>query len=317
LFGLPRDGYGRAAAGSTDAMYDRIRAAARMDGMLSYEDVATEISSMQSSYSTIGIDLGAPDALKQLSTIGDAPLVLYVGKLIVSKGVDLLIAAWPLVRQKHPDAQLAITGFGAFREGLELLLSSLSDGDLTTARWIAAGGRAFEGGEADSLNYVTAFFDSLEGAARDEYIEAAKGMRDSLHWFGRLDHDVLSDLIPAADCQIIPSTFPEAFGMVAAEAAACGVAPISAEHSGLAEVSVQLQETLSGASGSLLSFKLQSQPIERLADRINGVVSLGGDERAELSARLAATAQKRFSWAGVAEGVLAAASGDHKGLRKP
>ena len=34
----------------------------------------------------------------------------------------------------------------------------------------------------------------------------------------------------------MPSTFPEAFGMVAAEAAACGALPVVAGHSGMAEV---------------------------------------------------------------------------------
>src|SRR5262245_24972196 len=34
--------------------------------------------------------------------------VVYVGKLIVSKGVDLLIASWPLVKAKRPDARLEI-----------------------------------------------------------------------------------------------------------------------------------------------------------------------------------------------------------------
>jgi hypothetical protein len=34
----------------------------------------------------------------------------------------------------------------------------------------------------------------------------------------------------------MPSTFPESFGMVAVEAAACGVLPLSAAHSGMAEV---------------------------------------------------------------------------------
>ena len=29
-----------------------------------------------------------------------------MGKLIVSKGVDLLLAAWPLVRAEHPDTRL-------------------------------------------------------------------------------------------------------------------------------------------------------------------------------------------------------------------
>ena len=34
----------------------------------------------------------------------------------------------------------------------------------------------------------------------------------------------------------VTSTFPEAFGMVAAEAAACGALPVVADHSGLGEV---------------------------------------------------------------------------------
>src|SRR3712207_9004216 len=40
---------------------------------------------------------------------------------------------------------------------------------------------------------------------------------------------------PAAEAMAVTSTFPEAFGMVAAEAAACGALPVVAAHSGLAE----------------------------------------------------------------------------------
>ena len=42
----------------------------------------------------------------------------------------------------------------------------------------------------------------------------------------------------------MPSTFPEAFGMVAVEAAACGALPVSAGHSGMLEVSRQLAPEL-------------------------------------------------------------------------
>ena len=42
----------------------------------------------------------------------------------------------------------------------------------------------------------------------------------------------------------MPSTFPEAFGMVAVEAAACGALPVSAGHSGMLEVSRQLAAAL-------------------------------------------------------------------------
>jgi glycosyltransferase involved in cell wall biosynthesis len=317
VYGLPRNGYGPAAASATANLYDRVRTASRTEGTTSYEEIATLISDMHLGYDTAGIDPVAPDALKAISADTESPIVLYVGKLIVSKGVDLLLTAWPIVRQKYPNARLAITGFGAYREGLELFLSALSDGDLTSARWIAAGGRAFEGGPKDSLNYVGAFLDGLEGEQLDEYLSGARGMRDSVYWFGRLEHDVLADLTPAARCQVVPSTFPEAFGMVAAEAAACGVTPISAHHSGLAEVTDQLQVGLSGVASSLLNFDLGPRAVQQLSGRIHGLLGMGYHEYNELSARLADTAREQFSWAGVARDLAAAASGDHSSLRHP
>ena len=48
--------------------------------------------------------------------------------------------------------------------------------------------------------------------------------------------------MPLADAVVVPSVLPEAFGMVAAEAASCGVVPIVADHSGLAEVAAGLGE---------------------------------------------------------------------------
>ncbi|MBJ7458456.1 MAG: glycosyltransferase family 4 protein [Thermoleophilaceae bacterium] len=316
---LPRLGYGPGQKSATEGFYDRIRTAARVDGMMGYADVAAEITGMQATYETDGIDAAAGDALRAIVAAGDAPTVLYVGKLIVSKGVDLLAAAWPLVRRDCPDARLLVTGFGAYREGLEMLIAALSEGDLVTARWIASGGRAFEGGEAGPLTFVTGLLDSLDEDedARAQYLEAARGMRDSITFVGRLEHDLLTGVIPVADCQVVPSTFPEAYGMVAAEAAACGVPPISAEHSGLEEVTAQLRENLSGASGALLSFPLSPAAVELLADRVRGALTLSTDQYAELSARLVQTADKSFSWARVARELAAAAEGQTQSLRRP
>src|SRR3954469_16028566 len=53
---------------------------------------------------------------------------------------------------------------------------------------------------------------------------------------GALEHRHLSKLIPLTDVTVVPSIFPEAFGMVAAEAAASGSLPLVAHHSGLAEI---------------------------------------------------------------------------------
>ncbi len=313
----PRLGYGPAQASATAGFYDRVRTAARSEGMMSWDDVAAEIGELQTSYENNGIDVDAGERLRGLADIGKSPLVLYVGKLIVSKGVDLIAAAWPLVRMKHPDAKLLVTGFGGYREGFELLVRALSDGDLVTARWIAEGGRAFERGPAGPLEYVISLFDSMDEVARGEYLAAAEGMSDSIIRLGRLEHDLISAITPAADCQLVPSTFPEAFGMVAAEAAACGVPPISADHSGLAEVTRQLQDPLSGASAALLSFRLGATAVEQLASRINSTLALSVDQRQELSARLVHTAGEHFSWAGVARELVSAATGDTADLRLP
>ena len=75
------------------------------------------------------------------------------------------------------------------------------------------------------------------GDARAE-LEAMAGER--VIFTGAMDHDHLHRLVPLADAVVVPSVLPEAFGMVAAEAASCGVLPIVANHSGLAEVAAGL-----------------------------------------------------------------------------
>ena len=74
------------------------------------------------------------EAVAALDTIepGDR-LVVFVGKLIASKGVELLLAAFPLVLAREPRARLMIVGFGAFRPGLERLAAALAAGDLEAA----------------------------------------------------------------------------------------------------------------------------------------------------------------------------------------
>ena len=90
----------------------------------------------------------------------------------------------------------------------------------------------------------------------------------SLTFTGRLEHEDLADLLPAVEAQVVPSTFPEAFGMVAAEAAVCGALPVSAGHSGLAEVSEALAAAVPPEAAPLLSFPLSERAVEDLAERL-------------------------------------------------
>ena len=167
------------------------------------------------------------------------PLVVFVGKLILNKGVDLLIAAWPLVLASEPRARLLIVGFGTDRGAFERLLDQLASGDLEQAR---AGARTHLRAFLQSLSHDN---DDTVAAERERYIRAARALPERVILTGRLEHEELADVLPACEALIVPSTFPEAFGMVAAEGAACGAFPIGAAHSGLAEVSETLATTSS------------------------------------------------------------------------
>jgi glycosyltransferase involved in cell wall biosynthesis len=191
-----------------------------------------------------------------------SPRVLFVGKLITNKGVDLLVEAWPQVRRAHPDASLLLAGFGDLREELETRIAEL---DEATAASIAIS--------------------------------------------GRLEHDEVAEVMPAAQTLVMPSTFPEAFGMVAAEAAACGVPPVSADHSGMREVSRALAEAVPGHAG-LLSFEVGDDSVDAIAERINGWLALSDAERERAGEALAARVDELWSWERVAQGVIAASRGE-------
>jgi len=239
-----------------------------------------------------------------------SPRIVFVGKLIVSKGVDLLIAAWPLVRAQHPDAQLEIAGYGEYEQGLRRLLAALDAGDLDDAREVARLGRGLEDGPAEPLPILGAFL----AAPPAGYVEAAKGMAASVDFIGRLEHDEVAELLPGSEALVMPSTFPEAFGMVAAEAAACGVLPVSARHSGMWEVSRQLAAALPGDLGRLTSFAVEEGAVEAIAERLNAWLALSGGQREEARRALRGAVQGLWSWERVALGAIAAAQGQRDRL---
>jgi glycosyltransferase involved in cell wall biosynthesis len=248
-------------------------------------------------------DSSAARALARIDPERDR-LVAFVGKLIVNKGVDLLLAAWPLVLRRIPEARLVAVGFGADRELLERLLEMLAAGEMESAEGIA-------------LPHLRAFLRELRGDERTDYLTAARALSEQVVFTGRLDHDELTELLPACDALIVPSTFPEAFGMVAAEAAACGALPISAAHSGLAEVAGALARAVPAQVAPWLSFPVDDHAVRALAERIVAWLTVDPALREQTRAGLVATVRERWSWEGVARGVIAAARGELDTLATP
>jgi len=119
---------------------------------------------------------------------------------------------------------------------------------------------------------------------------------------GALEHRHLVNLVPLAEVTVVPSIFPEAFGMVAAEAAAGGSLPLVARHSGLAEVAAGLEESYPEQHRDLASFK--TGDTQDLADKLDRLLALPDRERAELSAAARQAAVERWSWTSVANRLL-------------
>jgi glycosyltransferase involved in cell wall biosynthesis len=180
------------------------------------------------------------------------PTIVFFGKLIEQKGVDVLLDA-----MRGLDARLVVVGFGPERGRLE-------------ARVAAEGVRAI--------------------------------------FTGPLEHRHLRHLLALADACVVPSVFPEAFGMVAAEAAAAGCPPVVARHSGLAEVAAGLEQALPPGLASLVSFP--NGDATALHERLAGLLGLGPDDRVRLRATVRRVVEERWSWGSVAERLLGTAVSD-------
>jgi glycosyltransferase involved in cell wall biosynthesis len=172
------------------------------------------------------------------------PTIVYFGKLMYNKGVQVLLEALTGL-----EAKAVIVGFGDYRRELEAL--------------------------APQRTLFT----------------------------GPLEHRHLAQLLPLCDVAVVPSIFPEAFGMVAAEAAAAGVPPLVARHSGLAEVAEGLEVAYPPERVPLTSFA--NGDVAELRDKLAALLALPDEERVELGKAARRAVVERWSWTSVAERLLA------------
>ena len=119
---------------------------------------------------------------------------------------------------------------------------------------------------------------------------------------GALEHRHLAKLIPLTHVTAVPSIFPEAFGMVAAEAAAAGSLPLVANHSGLAEIAAGVSAEYPEPYRDLTSFTTGDSA--DLAEKLRRLLALEPDERARLQEAARRAVVERWSWAGVARRLL-------------
>jgi glycosyltransferase involved in cell wall biosynthesis len=119
---------------------------------------------------------------------------------------------------------------------------------------------------------------------------------------GPLEHRHLVHLLPLADVAVVPSIFPEAFGMVAAEAAAAGVHPLVARHSGLAEVAAGLEAAYPEELRHLASF--ERGDVGDLTSKLDELLALPAATRRELGSAARDAVVNLWSWSSVGERLL-------------
>ncbi|HSC50294.1 MAG TPA: glycosyltransferase family 4 protein [Gaiellaceae bacterium] len=119
---------------------------------------------------------------------------------------------------------------------------------------------------------------------------------------GPLEHRHLVHLLPLADATVVPSIFPEAFGMVAVEAAAAGSPPLVARHSGLKEIAEGLEAEYPPELRHLTSFV--NGDVGDLTRKLRQLLGLPAREHHQVAEAARRAVEKRWSWAGVAERLL-------------
>ncbi len=119
---------------------------------------------------------------------------------------------------------------------------------------------------------------------------------------GPLEHRHLVHLLPLADVTVVPSIFPEAFGMVAAEAAAAGSPPLVARHSGLEEIAEGLEAEYPPEHRHLTSFA--TGDVADLTAKLGELLALPPEEHERIAAAGRRAVERRWSWSSVAERLL-------------
>lgn len=226
------------------------------------------------------------DIFTPIERTASAGVVGFVGKFIASKGVHHLLAALPLVDGLK---RAVIVGYGGFDRPLRDLADALVAGDLDRMRTVA------HAGETGPLEQLVELFANPPAG----YLDAAADLE--IEFTGRLEHDPLSELLPTFDVLAVPSVVAEAFGMVAAEAAAAGVLPVVPGHSGIGEAGAAIEEAI-GRPG-WLTFD-PAEPIGSLARALSRVLLTPIEERRVLERKAVALARDRWSWDHVADALL-------------
>jgi glycosyltransferase involved in cell wall biosynthesis len=298
LAGLPR--------GRTPAQTDAMRA--RLHGAMGPDELEAAMAPART-FDGKRPDAGLERKLGAVDWTRDATL-LFVGRLISTKGIHGVIAALPLLLAERPDLRLLVVGHGPLREPLETMLWALEHGERALVRRIVAHGRALEGapeGEfgGEALTQAARFLEQLEATGQlDAYFAAAREhvRPDRVIFTGYLTHRELRFLFPCCDAAVFPSVVREAGPLVFLEALASGAFPLGTYFGGMRASIDTVAEAL--PEGAAEAMKLDAAPEHTVADIVRNVprALASGEQYRDV---LFGVARDRYDWSSVARTLAA------------
>ena len=241
-------------------------------------------------YDQRATDMDLPEKWQPLKD--DEPVIMYFGKFLAAKGVGELLVVIPKILAIIPRARFIFVGFGSYREHMEAMLQALGQGDLEAFTAFARAGEFVEDIE------FSKWFRILGPQERKRIVIT-----------GILDHETLSELLPLASLVVVPSKWPEAFGMVAVEAMASGVLPLCNYHAGLRDVVDEVAAT-SPVLADLITLardKFIDQLPEKIRTALNFLYPHGYRNqtmRRKIGKQLRNISIEKFSWDGISKRLL-------------
>jgi glycosyltransferase involved in cell wall biosynthesis len=241
-----------------------------------------------------------PDVAGSLQSLaeGGRPFLMFLGKLIETKGLQCVLAAMPLIMREHPETCLVVVGFGELRGFLQLMLEALDAGDVRRLRDLCEYGNRSYLLTDSAFTPVLAFLDELAGEGTlDDYLRLCEGLdlAGAVIFTGYLAPEEHRFLLPHARALLVPSLAPESFGMVATEAMACGVVPIAAYHSGLETALAPLKKAWGSGVDSLL-LGTREKLVFRIAAAARVVLDMSDYALREMGAVMRSAVAEEFSW---------------------
>jgi glycosyltransferase involved in cell wall biosynthesis len=229
-------------------------------------------------------------------------VLLFVGRLIASKGIQCAVAALPFILKAEPHARLLVVGHGPMREPMEAMLWALDHGKRILFSHLVEWGRYLEGArEPEPLIHVQRYLEALEQQdLLDEYFRCAQEMHISerVIFTGYLTHRELRYLFPCCDVALFPSVVAEAGPLVFLEAMASGVFPLGVYHAGMATSIDTAAEALPRESAELMKLRLDEEhTVEDIVSATVAALKLGRTHAADLRR----VAVERYDWRAVAK----------------